>query len=76
MIQVQNLSKAFGEKQIIKDISIDFIKGKVNIIIGESGSGKTVLSKLMVGLMEPDSGKVIYDGNNFIGLIFDDKREI
>jgi phospholipid/cholesterol/gamma-HCH transport system ATP-binding protein len=61
MIQVQNLSKAFGEKQIIKDISIDFIKGKVNIIIGESGSGKTVLSKLMVGLMEPDSGKVIYD---------------
>lgn len=76
MIQVQNLSKAFGEKQIIKDISIDFIKGKVNIIIGESGSGKTVLSKLMVGLMESDSGKVIYDGNNFIGLNFDDKREI
>jgi phospholipid/cholesterol/gamma-HCH transport system ATP-binding protein len=76
MIQVQNLSKAFGDKKVIKDVSIDFVKGKVNIIIGESGSGKTVLSKLMVGLMEPDSGKVIYDGNNFIGLNFDDKREI
>ena len=76
MIQVQNLSKAFGDKEVIKNVSIDFIKGKVNIIIGESGSGKTVLSKLMVGLMEPDSGKVIYDGNNFIGLNFDNKREI
>jgi phospholipid/cholesterol/gamma-HCH transport system ATP-binding protein len=76
MIQVQNLSKAFGDKKVIKDVSIDFVKGKVNIIIGESGSGKTVLSKLMVGLMEPDSGKVIYDGNNFIGLNFDNKREI
>ena len=76
MIQVQNLSKAFGDKKVIKDVSIDFIKGKINIIIGESGSGKTVLSKLMVGLMEPDSGKVIYDGNNFIGLNFDNKREI
>lgn len=76
MIQVKNLSKSFGEKKVIKDVSIDFFKGKVNVIIGESGSGKTVLSKLMVGLFDADHGQILYDSKDFVELNFNGKKEI
>ncbi len=66
MIEVKNLSKSFGEKEVLRDISIVFEEGKTNLIIGQSGSGKTVLMKNIVGLLEPTSGEVLYDGREFI----------
>lgn len=68
MIQLQNISKSFGEKTILTDISASFYPGKVNMIIGASGSGKSVLMKLMVGLFEADSGNIIYDGKDYVAL--------
>ncbi|MCD8210816.1 MAG: ABC transporter ATP-binding protein [Prevotella sp.] len=66
MIEIKNLSKSFGEKEVLRDISIVFDEGKTNLIIGQSGSGKTVLMKNIVGLLEPTSGEVLYDGREFI----------
>ena len=60
MIKALNLKKSFGEKVVLQDISADFFPGKCNLIIGASGSGKTVLQKLLVGLYEPDSGHILY----------------
>lgn len=71
MIEVKNLCKSFGEKEVLKDISTVFDSGKTNLIIGQSGSGKTVLVKNLVGLLEPTSGDVLYDGRNFMAM---DKR--
>ena len=65
MIEVRNISKSFGGKPVLKDISIVFEKGKANLIIGQSGSGKTVLMKCMVGLLEVDEGQVMYDDRLF-----------
>ena len=72
MIEIKNLCKSFGEKEVLKDISACFENGKTNLIIGQSGSGKTVLMKNLVGLLEPTSGQVLYDGRNFVTL---SKRE-
>jgi len=68
MIEVRHLNKSFGPKQILKDISLRFESGKCNLIIGESGSGKTVLTKCLVGLLEPDTGEVLYHDRNFTTL--------
>lgn len=76
MIEVKNLYKSFNGVEILKDINIVFEKGKVNIIIGQSGSGKSVLSKCMVGLYEPDSGQVLYNGVDFHALDFEGKKDI
>ncbi len=76
MIEVQNLNKAFGEKVILKDFSFTFEKGKTNLIIGESGTGKSVLIKCMVGLILPESGKVLYDGQDFLKMDFDEQKII
>ncbi len=65
MIEVSNISKAFDGKQILEDISIEFEKGKVNMIIGASGTGKSVLLKCIVGLERPETGDVLYDGREF-----------
>ncbi|HIA35935.1 MAG TPA: ATP-binding cassette domain-containing protein [Flavobacteriales bacterium] len=65
MIEAQNISKSFGETKVFKDVSITFEEGKTNLVIGQSGSGKTVLMKCMVGLHEIDSGKIIYDDRIF-----------
>jgi phospholipid/cholesterol/gamma-HCH transport system ATP-binding protein len=65
MIEVKNIKKGFGEKIVINDVSAVFQTGKCNLIIGTSGSGKTVLMKCLVGLFEPDSGEITYDGMNF-----------
>ncbi|MBB78990.1 MAG: ABC transporter ATP-binding protein [Crocinitomicaceae bacterium] len=65
MIEVKGVSKSFGENNVLSDISAKFEKGKVNLIIGQSGEGKSVLAKCIVGLHEPDSGAVFYDDRNF-----------
>ena len=66
MIEVRNLYKSFDDKEVLKNISTVFEDGKTNLIIGQSGSGKTVLMKNLVGLLEPTSGPVLYDGRDFI----------
>jgi phospholipid/cholesterol/gamma-HCH transport system ATP-binding protein len=65
MIEVKNISKSFGDKKILKDISGAFEKGKPNLIIGASGTGKSVLLKCIVEIVEPDEGFVFYDKRNF-----------
>lgn len=64
MIEIKHLKKSFGEKNILNDVSVVMQTGKCNLIIGSSGSGKTVLLKCIVGLFTPDDGQVIYDGQN------------
>lgn len=68
MIEVKNLTKAFGEKVVLDNINMVFETGKTNLIIGQSGSGKTVLMKNLVGLLTPTSGEVLYDGRDFVSL--------
>jgi phospholipid/cholesterol/gamma-HCH transport system ATP-binding protein len=65
MIEIQRISKSFGDKLIIDDISGVFEKGSPNLIIGASGTGKSVLLKCIVGLVKPDQGEAFYDGRNF-----------
>lgn len=65
MIEAQNICKSFDGKEIIKDISIKFDQGKTNLIIGASGTGKSVLLKNIVGLIQPDQGQVLFDGRDF-----------
>ena len=65
MIEVKNISKSFGDKSILKDISLTFKKGKISMIIGASGTGKSVLLKCIVGLIMPDSGILLYDNRKF-----------
>ena len=66
MIEVKDLTKRFEDKTVLYDINATFETGKTNLIIGQSGSGKTVLMKNIVGLLEPTSGEVLYDGRNFV----------
>ena len=60
MIKVENLNKSFDGVQVLKNINVEYEQGKCNMIIGASGSGKTVLLKNLIGLMEPDSGDISY----------------
>ena len=66
MIEVKHLYKSFADKEVLKDISITFEDGKTNLIIGQSGSGKTVLIKNLVGLLTPTQGNIFYDGRNLM----------
>ena len=66
MIEVKNLTKSFADKTVLQGIDAVFETGKTNLIIGQSGSGKTVLMKNLVGLLEPTAGEVLYDGRNFV----------
>ena len=66
MIEVKNLCKSFEGREVLKNISTIFEDGKTNLIIGQSGSGKTVLMKNLVGLLKPTSGQVLYDGRDFV----------
>jgi len=76
MIQAVNISKFFGETEILNDVSLTFEKGKTNLIIGQSGSGKTVLMKCLVGLYDVNEGSVEYDGRNISKMSFKEKKEI
>ena len=76
MIRSVNIIKDFGEQQVLKNISCDFEQGKTNLIIGKSGAGKTVLLKILIGLITPTSGKVFYDDVNFYELDKTEMREL
>ena len=66
MIEIKNLHKSFDDKEVLHDINITFEDGKTNLIIGQSGSGKTVLMSNIVGLLEPTKGEILYDGRDFV----------
>ena len=76
MIEVKNIKKGFGEKTVIDDVSAVMEAGKCNLIIGASGSGKTVFMKCIVGLFVPDSGEILYQGQNFIEMNTEEKKSI
>ena len=72
MIEIKHLYKSFGEKEVLHDINTVFEDGKTNLIIGQSGAGKTVLMQNLVGLLDPTKGEVLYDGRNIVTMT---KRE-
>ena len=76
MIKCENIYKSFDGRTILDDISVEFESGKTNLIIGRSGSGKTVLLKTLVGLHEPDSGNIFYDEKNYTALSFAQRKEV
>lgn len=76
MIKLQNICKAFEDKQVLKNISVTFEPGKTNLIIGKSGSGKTVMMKSMVGLFEVDSGDILFGERSFSKMSFKERKEI
>ena len=76
MIEARNINKTFGDHHVLKDVSCVFEKGKTNLIIGQSGSGKTVLMKCLVGLFEVDNGMVIYDDRNFTTMNFEQRKTL
>jgi ABC-type transport system involved in resistance to organic solvents, ATPase component len=76
MIEVKNIKKSFGDKVVIEDVSCVMKAGQCNLIIGSSGSGKTVLMKCMVGLFEPDDGEILYGGHNFTSMPIEEKTEV
>jgi phospholipid/cholesterol/gamma-HCH transport system ATP-binding protein len=73
MIEVQNLSKGFGAKKVLQEVNITMETGKCSLIIGTSGSGKTVLMKCLVGLFEPDEGQILFGGEPFSNIPNQDK---
>ena len=76
MIEIKQIKKGFGDRTVINGVSAKFEPGKCNLIIGASGSGKTVLMKCMVGLLVPDAGEILYDGKDFISMNGEEKKEI
>lgn len=76
MIEVKNVEKSFGESKVLKGITTTFETGKTNLIIGQSGSGKTVLLKSLLGIFTPDSGTISFDGRIYSNLDADEKRAL
>ena len=76
MIEARNINKYFGENHVLRDVSCTFHPGKTNLIIGQSGSCKTVLMKCLVGLFEVDNGKVLYDDRNFSAMNINQRKAI
>lgn len=76
MIELINVKKGFNGKEVLKDVSAQMEAGKNNLIIGASGSGKTVLMKCIVGLFKVDEGKILYDGKDFFKMSIQEKKEI
>jgi len=76
MIEIKNIRKTFGDRTVIEDVSAVMKPGQCNLIIGTSGSGKTVLMKCMVGLFHPDAGQVLYDGKDFTNMKADEKTDV
>ena len=75
MIQLRHVCKSFNDVVILNDIWVVFHTGKTNLVIGASGSGKTVLLKSIIGLHDIDSGEIFYDNREFTGLNFREKKE-
>src|SRR6266542_1886963 len=67
-IRIEDLRKSFGQQQVLRGVNLDIERGKINIIIGGSGQGKSVLMKHLMGLLAPDSGHIYVDGEDIIGL--------
>lgn len=76
MIQGSNVSKSFEGTPVLKEVNFAFGKGECNLIIGRSGSGKTVLMKCLVGLVEADKGSILYDGRDYVTMGSDERRVI
>src|SRR5690242_6657710 len=76
MIEVKNVRKSFADKVVIQDVTSTMKAGQCNLIIGSSGSGKTVLMKCMVGLFHPDSGEILYHGKDFTAMNVEEKTEV
>jgi phospholipid/cholesterol/gamma-HCH transport system ATP-binding protein len=76
VIEIRDITKKFNTQQVLKGISATFESGKCNLIIGKSGSGKTVTLKCMVGLFEPDSGNIFYDGRNITAMDFQERQAV
>src|SRR5690606_31825877 len=76
MIEIRNVYKSFGNTEVLKDISAVFEPGKTSLIIGASGSGKSVLMKSMVGLIPIDQGSIFYDGEDFSQMAASEKKHI
>ncbi len=76
MIEIKNIEKSFGESKVLKGISTIFETGKTNLIIGQSGSGKTVLLKSLLGIFTPEVGTISFDGRIYSELTNDEKREL
>lgn len=74
MIEFRNIKKSFGDKVVLDGVSHIMETGKTNLIIGTSGSGKTVLQKCLVGLIEPDEGEILYDGKSFTGMSQEERK--
>lgn len=76
MIEVDNIHKTFGKSEVLKGISTVFDKGKTNLVIGQSGSGKTVFLKCMLGLFEPEGGSICYSGKRYADLSINERRDL
>lgn len=76
MIEIKNLKKSFGDKTILHDVNLTMGTGKCNLIIGSSGSGKTVLMKCLVGLFAPDAGQILYDGVSLTEITIDERKQL
>ena len=76
MIELKSIYKSFGDKDVLIDINARFENGKTNLIIGQSGSGKTVLMKSIVGLLTPERGQILYDGRNFLEMNKTEKKSL
>ncbi|HET8838536.1 MAG TPA: ABC transporter ATP-binding protein [Flavobacteriaceae bacterium] len=76
MIEVKDLHKGFGEEEVLKGIDAKFEKGKTNLIIGQSGSGKTVFLKCLLGLFKPDKGEILYNGENYSSFSEEEQRDL
>lgn len=76
MIEVKDIHKSFGDKDVLKGISAKMEPGKTNLIIGTSGSGKTVFIKCMIGLMKPDKGEILYEGKNLLQMEEEELKEL
>ena len=76
MIELHNISKAFGDQTVLEGINAKFQQGKVNFVIGRSGSGKSVMTKCTVGLLEPDTGNVLFHGRNFTSMSLKQRKAI
>ena len=76
MISVSNISKSFDNKKVLSNITTQFVKGQTNLIIGRSGSGKTVLLKSIVGLHEVDEGQILYDDRDFTKMKIKERKQL